>query len=428
MSEKHVVVLGAGFAGLNAVRVVARERGVRVTLVDRNNYHLFQPLLYQVASGGLESPQITFPVRAYLRRYKNARFLMGAAEGIDPAAKVLIVEGKPVSYDYLIVGTGTRTNDFGLPGVSAYGFGMKGLEDALRIRDRVLSACEEAVRTADGARRRALLTFVIVGGGPTGVELAGIFSELRRHVIPRDYPELNLEEVKVILVENSSRILEAFSPSSTNYAQKYLENMGVELLLGERVTAITPGGVQLGSGRFIPTFTPIWTAGVTGQTLPGLTTVRGNRAETTPALHLPSDPSIYVAGDMNFSEWKDGKPYPQVAQPAIQMGTLAARNILRELHGQEKLPFHYWDKGNMATLGRNHAIAEIGKLHLKGFAAWSAWLAVHLYYLIGFRNRALVLANWAYSYFTYDFAVRVLHERNIFPEVVQESVKEPVKS
>ena len=423
MSDRHVVVLGAGFAGLNAVRVLSKEPGVRVTLVDRNNYHLFQPLLYQVASGGLESPQITFPVRAYLRRHKNVRFLMGAAEGIDPAAKVLSVEGKPVPYDYLIVGTGTRTNDFGLPGVSSYAFGMKGLEDALRIRDRILSACEEAVRTADPERRKALLTFVIVGGGPTGAELAGIFSELRRHVIPRDYPELDINEVKVVLVENSTRILEAFSSSSALYAEKYLEGMGVELLLGERVTAITPGGVQFGGGRFIPSFTPIWTAGVTGSSLPGLTTVRGNRVETTPALHLLSDPSIYVAGDMNFTEWKDGKPHPQVAQPAIQMGTLAARNILLELHSKEKLPFHYHDKGNMATLGRNHAIAEIGRLHLKGFAAWSAWLAVHLYYLIGFRNRALVLANWAYSYFTYDFAVRVLHERNVFPEVVEEGEK-----
>ncbi|MBF6594917.1 MAG: NAD(P)/FAD-dependent oxidoreductase [Thermaceae bacterium] len=424
MSNKHVVILGAGFAGLNAVRVLSRESGVRVTLVDRNNYHLFQPLLYQVASAGLEAPQIAFPIRAYLRRYKNARFLMGQAEGIDPAAKVVLVEGKPIAYDYLMVGTGTRTNNFGLPGVAQYGFGMKGLEEALRIRDRILSACEEAGRTADAERRKALLTFVIVGGGPTGAELAGIFSEIRRHVIPRDYPELNIEEVRIVLIETGKRILDAFTVSSAQYAEDYLKHMGVELLLGQRVTEITAMGVRLGSGHFIPSFTPIWTAGVTGQTLPGLTTVRGNRVETTPALHLPADSSIYIAGDMNFTQWKDGKPHPQVAQPAIQMGLLAARNILRDLHGQEKLVFHYKDKGNMATLGRNNAIAEIGRLHLRGFVAWSAWLAVHLYYLIGFRNRALVLSNWAYSYFTYDFAVRVLHERNNFP-VINHDERDP---
>jgi len=424
MSDKHVVILGAGFAGLNAVRVLSRESGVRVTLVDRNNYHLFQPLLYQVASAGLEAPQIAFPIRAYLRRYKNARFLMGQAEGIDPAAKVVLVEGKPIAYDYLMVGTGTRTNNFGLPGVAQYGFGMKGLEEALRIRDRILSACEEAVRTADAERRKALLTFVIVGGGPTGAELAGIFSEIRRHVIPRDYPELNIEEVRIVLIETGKRILDAFTVSSAQYAEDYLKHMGVELLLGQRVTEITAMGVRLGSGRFIPSFTPIWTAGVAGQTLPGLTTVRGNRVETTPALHLPTDPSIYIAGDMNFTQWKDGKPHPQVAQPAIQMGLLAARNILRDLRGQEKLVFQYKDKGNMATLGRNNAIAEIGRLHLRGFVAWSAWLAVHLYYLIGFRNRALVLSNWAYSYFTYDFAVRVLHERNNFP-VINHDKRDP---
>lgn len=425
MGEKHVVVLGAGFAGLHAVRVLSREAGVRVTLVDRNNYHLFQPLLYQVASAGLEAPQIAFPVRAYLRRYPNARFLLGSAQGLDPASKVLMVEGKPIPYDYLIVGTGTRTNDFGLSGVAAHAFGMKDLDDAMRIRDRVLSACEEAVRTADPGRRRALLTFVIVGGGPTGAELAGALGEIRRHVISRDYPELDSNEVRIVLIENSPRILGTFAPSLSNYAQDYLRRLGVELLLGEQVTQITASGVRLGSGMFIPSFVPIWTAGVTGQAIPGLATVRGNRVATLPTLHLETDPSVYVTGDMNYLEWKDGRPYPQVAQTAIQQGTLAAHNILRELHGQEKQAFRYTDKGNMATLGRNHAIAEIGSLKLRGTLAWGAWLAVHLYYLIGFRNRMMVLSNWAYSYFTYDFAVRILHNRHSFP-AIEEKVEEAV--
>ncbi|MDX2003785.1 MAG: NAD(P)/FAD-dependent oxidoreductase [Meiothermus sp.] len=414
MSEKHVVVLGAGFAGLHAVRVLSREPGVRVTLVDRNNYHLFQPLLYQVASAGLEAPQIAFPVRAYLRKYKNARFLMGNAEWVDSRTRVLSVDGKPLPYDYLLLGTGTRTNDFGLPGVAQHGFGMKDLDDAMRIRDRVLSACEEAERTADPQRRKALLTFVVVGGGATGVELAGALGEIRRHVISRDYPGIRLEEMRVILIETGERILDAFAPSSAYYAQDFLKNLGVELMFGQRVVEITAQGVRLGSGDFIPSFTAVWTAGVTGQSIPGLPVVRGNRIETSPQLYMPSEPSVYVAGDMNWLEWKSGRPHPQVAPTAMQQGAHAAHNILRALHGREQQPFTYKDKGSMATLGRSHAIAELGNLRMRGFLAWSAWLAVHLYYLIGFRNRAMVMGNWAYSYFTYDFAVRVLHHRHEF--------------
>lgn len=416
MANKHVVVLGAGFAGLHAVRELSREPGVRVTLVDRNNYHLFQPLLYQVATAGLEAPQIAFPIRAFLRKHKNARFLLGSAEGVDPRARVLWVEGRPITYDYLIVGTGARTNDFGLPGVARYGYGLKNLDDAMKIRDRILSACEEAVRTPDPARRKALLTFVVVGGGPTGVELAGALGELRRHVVSRDYPDLDLSEFRVVLIEAGPRLLEAFAPSSAQYAQRFLEKLGVELMLGEQVVEVTPDAVRLRSGLTLPSFTVVWSAGVTGQALPGLTPARGNRIATTPALYVPDYPSIYVAGDLSYLEYRDGRPHPQVAPAAMQQGALAARNILRELHGQEKRPFKYKEKGSMATLGRSHAIAEIGNLKMRGFPAWGAWLAVHLYYLIGFRNRMMVLSNWAYSYFTYDYAVRIMHNRHSFAE------------
>jgi NADH dehydrogenase FAD-containing subunit len=477
MTEKHVVVLGAGFAGLNAVRTLARQPGLRVTLVDRNNYHLFQPLLYQVASAGLEAPQITFPIRAYLRKYRKAGFLMGNAEGVDPAKKLLWVEGKPLPYDYLLVGTGTRTADFGLKGVEQHGFGLKDLDDAMRIRDRVLSACEEAMRTVDPERRKALLTFVIVGGGPTGVELAGALGEIRRHIIPRDYPTsvhpnaahggvysnaahggvypnaahggvypdanngsaypnannggaypnannggaypnanngISQSDVRIVLVETGNRILDAFSESSARYAEGFLKQLGVEIWFGERVIEITPLEVKLQSGKVIPTFSAVWTAGVTGVVPDGLPTVKGNRVATAPGLYLNEHPSIYVAGDLNFLEWKDGRGHPQVAPTAIQQGSFAAQNILRELRGQEKLAFKYKDKGSMATLGRAHAVTELGNLRFKGFPAWSAWLAVHLYYLIGFRNRAMVLGNWAYSYFTYDRAVRVMHQRHFF--------------
>ncbi|GIW32533.1 MAG: pyridine nucleotide-disulfide oxidoreductase [Meiothermus sp.] len=414
MANKHVVVLGAGFAGLHAVRELSREPGVRVTLVDRNNYHLFQPLLYQVATAGLEAPQIAFPIRAFLRKHRNARFLLGSAEGVDPRARVLWVEGRPIAYDYLIVGTGARTNDFGLPGVARYGYGLKNLDDAMKIRDRILSACEEAVRTPDPARRKALLTFVVVGGGPTGVELAGALGELRRHVVSRDYPDLDLSEFRVVLIEAGPRLLEAFAPSSAQYAQRFLEKLGVELMLGEQVVEVTPDAVRLRSGLNLPCFTVLWSAGVTGQVLPGLTPARGNRIATAPELYVPDYPSIYVVGDLNYLEYRDGRPHPQVAPVAMQQGALAARNILRELHGQEKRPFKYKEKGSMATLGRSHAIAEIGRLKMRGFLAWGAWLAVHLYYLIGSRNRMMVLSNWAYSYFTYDYAVRIMHNRHSF--------------
>lgn len=426
MSETHVVVLGAGFAGLNAVHMLAREPGLRITLVDRNNYHLFQPLLYQVASGGLESPQIAFPVRAFLRRYKNAHFLMGSAERVDPEAKTVTVDGQPVPYDYLLVGVGTRTNDFGLPGVAQYAQGMKGLEDALRIRDRMISACEEAARTSDPERRKALLTTVIVGGGPTGVELAGAFAEAKRHVISRDIPAI-ADEIQIVLVEGFGRILGAFSEPSSRYAERFLRAMGVELAYGDPVAEVRPEGVRLGSGRFISSFNTLWTAGVTGAAIPGLPVGRGGRVVTTPQLFIPEHPEIYVAGDSNALATDGGKMYPQVAQTAIQQGILAGRNILRAIRGQEGKPFRYTDKGNLATLGRNHAIAEIGRLRFTGFVAWVLWLAVHLYYLIGFRNRALVLANWAYSYFTYDFAVRILHNRVAFPEETGREVRKTVR-
>lgn len=418
MAEKHVVVLGAGFAGLNAVRTLSHEPGLKVTLVDRNNYHLFQPLLYQVATAGLEAPQITFPIRAFLRKYKNANFLMGSAEGIEADKKLIWVEGKPIAYDYLIVGSGTRTADFGVAGVARHAYGMKSLDDAMGIRDRFLSACEEAVATSDPKRRQALLTFVIVGGGPTGVEMAGALGEIRRHVIPRDYPSLNVSEVRVVLVEAADRVLISFSQSSASYATRFLQHLGVETWFGEQVVEIRADGVRLKSGKFIPSFTPIWTAGVSGAALVGLPTVRANRVATTSSLYLPDHPSIYVAGDLNYLPDDQGRLYPQVAPTAIQQGTLAAHNILRNLRGQAQLPFKYQDKGSMATLGRAHAVAEVGKLRLKGYPAWGAWLAVHLYYLIGFRNRAMVLSNWAYSYFTYDFAVRVMHHRHRFPELI----------
>lgn len=414
METTHVVVLGAGFGGLSAVRELARDRRVRVTLIDRNNHHLFQPLLYQVAIAGLEAPQIAWPVRALLRRYPNVRFLMGNVESVDTVDKRVWVDGKAVSYDYLVVSLGSTSHDYGIPGVREHAVPLKSLGDAMHIRDRVLSAVEEAVRTVEAARRQALLTFVVVGGGPTGVELAGALAELNRHVLARDYPEIAPEEIRIVLVEAGERLLSYLSPASSEYTRRTLEQMGVTVMTRSAVSQVTPFGVQLQDGTFLPTYVVIWTAGVKGAPLPGLPAGRNGRIPTTPELSLPEHPDIYVVGDLNGLE-VGGKLLPQVAPCAKQQGTWAARNILRRLRGQHELPFRYRDKGNLVTIGRNHAVGEAKGMRFTGRLAWLAWLAVHIYYLTGFRNQVMVLGNWIYSYFTYDFAVRVIHRRHQFP-------------
>ena len=429
METKHVVVIGAGFGGLHAVRTLARDYRVRITLIDQNNYHLFQPLLYQVAIAGLEAPQIAFPIRGFLRSFPRARFHLGRVSGIETQNKIVWVGDHPVPYDYLIVAAGSRSADFGIPGVREHAIGLKSLSEAITIRDRVLSACEEAVHTIDEQRRRALLTFVVIGGGPTGVELAGALGELRKHVIPRDYPEIDLNEVRVILIEAADRPLLHLSPSSSEYARNFFAGLDVKVLTNKMVQEVTPGAVITRDGDHITTFNAIWSAGIAGRSLPGLPDpVRQGRIVTTDSLTLPDHPDVYVIGDQSGMEAPDGRFFPQVAPLAIQQGNHAARNILREIGGNVKAPFKYFDKGNMVTLGRNHAVAEVGKLKFTGFPAWSAWLGVHLLYLLGGRNRFMVLSNWAYSYFTYDYAVRTMHQRREFPALVTEAAAPPLET
>ncbi|GIV19851.1 MAG: pyridine nucleotide-disulfide oxidoreductase [Armatimonadota bacterium] len=414
MSHTHVVVLGAGFGGLSAVKVLAQDRRVRVTVIDRNNYHLFQPLLYQVAIAGLEAPQVAWPIRAMFRRYPNARFWMGSVESVDPIDKRVWVDGKPVSYDYLVVSLGSTSHDYGIPGVRENAIPLKSLGHAMAIRDRVLSAVEEAVRTAESSRRQALLTFVVVGGGPTGVELAGALAELKRHVLVRDYPEIAPEEMRIVLIEAGDRLLGYLSPESSVYTRRTLEQLGVTVLTGCAVSEVTPFGVYLRGGSFIPSYLVIWTAGVRGMSLPGLPEGSNGRIPTTPELYIPETPDIYVVGDLN-GLMVGGKPLPQVAPLAKQQGAWAARNILRRIHGHPELPFRYRDKGNLVTIGRNHAVGEVRGVRFTGRLAWLTWLAVHIYYLTGLRNRLMVLGNWIYSYLTYDFAVRVIHRKQHFP-------------
>ena len=407
-----VVIVGAGFGGLNAARALG-DQDVRVLLVDRNNYHGFWPLLYQVATAGLEPESIAYPVRAILRKYRNIRFQMRNVEQVDVARRQITVDrGQVIPYDYLILSAGSTNNYFGNDDLAAHTFGLKDLDEAERLRNRVLSAFERAARERDAAKRKELLTFVIVGGGPTGVELAGAFAELIRHVMRKDYPMLKAGEAQVALVEATDKILTAFPENLQQSALRQLDRMGVDVRLNSPVETVNGREVIFKGGATLATDTVIWTAGIRGAKIGdtlGVKLGRGSRVPVEPTLNLADHPEVYVIGDMaSLETYKDGKPYPQVAQVAIQQGHRAAQNILAALKGAPLQPFKYVDKGSMATIGRRAAILDAYGIQLTGLLAWLGWLVVHIFYLIGFRNRLVVLANWAYSYFTYDRAVRVI--------------------
>lgn len=417
----HVIVIGAGFGGMHAARVLAQDPTIRVTLIDRHNYHLFQPLLYQVAIAGLEAPEIAEPVRSMLRKLRRVRFLLGSVTCIDRDRRVVSVDGRGLRYDYLIVATGSRTPQPPVPGVPEHTIAMKDLPDALAIRDRLLAACEEASRERDPERRAALVYFILVGGGPTGVELAGMLAEFGRRVVPHDYPEIPAGTFRVSLIDPNPLPLSSFSEKSQRYARRALEQLGVELHTGTRVDAVTAGGVRLSDGRFISGFTTFWTAGVEGAMVDGLPPAEhGGRLLTTSELHLPDDPRVFVVGDLNaLPDQRTGRPFPQVAQVAMQQGRLAAANIIMaNWLGHSGLPeqaFKYRDLGNVATIGRNRAVVEIGPLKLTGFPAWVGWAGLHIVQLVGFRNRVLVMANWIFNYVAYEFGVRIMYRKPSFP-------------
>ncbi len=408
----RVVIVGAGFGGLNAAQALGGS-AVRVLLLDRNNYHGFWPLLYQVATAGLEPEAIAYPVRAILRKYRNVQFQMLDIARVDVAGRqVIAASGQAIPYDYLILSAGSTNNYFGNDSIAAHTFGLKDLDEAERLRNRVLSAFERAVRERDPVKRKELLTFVIVGGGPTGVELAGAFAELIRHVMSKDYPMLKAGEAQVVLIEATDKILTAFPENLQKSALRQLNRMGVDVRLNTAVATVEGREVRFKNGAALHTDTVIWTAGIRGAKLGdtlGVKLGRGSRVPVEPTLHLADHPEIYVIGDMaSLETYKDGKPYPQVAQVAMQQGRLAAYNILAQIKSEPLHEFKYVDKGNMATIGRRSAILDAYGVQLSGPLAWLGWLVVHIFYLIGFRNRLVVLANWAYNYFTYDRAVRVI--------------------
>jgi NADH dehydrogenase len=408
----RVVVIGAGFGGLKVARTLAKAP-VDVLLVDRHNYHLFQPLLYQVASAGLEPEETAYPIRGILRRQKNARFLLAEVERVDLAARQVVTSEGVLDYDYLVLAAGSVTQFFGMESVARRSFGLKDLMDAIRLRNHVLTTFEQASRATEQEQRARLLTFVIVGGGPTGLELAGAFRELYNHVLARDYPTLDFRQVRVVLVEATDRLLPALAPELGEQAVRTLEAMGVEVWLGAALAGADDKGVLFKGGGRLNCATLVWAAGVRGSPLVdtlGLTACRGSRVCVEPSLQLVGWPEVYAIGDMAYLESAVGQAYPMVAPVAIQQGEAAARNIRRQTKGEQPLPFRYRDRGTMATIGRRAAVAQVFGLKLTGGLAWLAWLFVHLLSLVGFRNRVLVFLNWAYGYLSYDRGARIITE------------------
>ena len=404
----NVVIVGAGFGGLWAARALA-HRPFNVTLIDRNNYHTFLPLLYQVAAAELEPEQIIYPVRSILRPWPNVGFLMAEVSRIDFAARVVQTYTGPVSYDYLILAAGSTTNFFGVQGAE-HAYPLKSLDEAIRLRNHILCCFERAVSLPEPGRRRQALSFAIVGGGPTGVEFAGALAELLRGPLRKDYSKLGLSDSKVALFEAAESLLVGLPKRLGDYAFDRLRRMGVEVRLSATVSRIEPDALHLKDGQVVPAGTVVWTAGVRGERSAaawGLPVDRGGRVPVEATLQLAGHPEIYVLGDLARFE-QDGRPLPMVASVAIQQATTAARNIHRQSTKQPLLPFRFRDPGMMATIGRNAAVAHFAGLSITGFPAWLAWLGVHLVKLIGFRNRLMVLTNWAWDYFLYERAVRLI--------------------
>jgi len=406
----RVLIIGGGFAGLNAAKRLGGVEGVEVTLIDRRNYHVFQPLLYQVAMAGLSPADIAAPIRSMLSEYSNIRVLLGTVQSLDLSGKTVATDIGEFSFDYLIVACGARHSYFGHDDWEKYAPGLKTLEDATEIRRRFLTAFEEAERITDEEERRKLLTFVIVGGGPTGVELAGAMGEVSRHTLAIDFRSINAGSARIVLIEAGPRILPSFSDKLSARAKRDLELIGVQVWTGSSVTSIDENGVQVGTQR-LESRTVLWAAGVQASRigrLAGLETDRQGRVAVEPDLSVKGHPNVFFAGDQAMFSHQTGKPLPGTGSVAIQQGNYIGRTIVNELKGRPRHPFHFVDKGQMATIGRKRAVLEIGSIKLSGWFAWVAWLVVHIYYLTGFRNRLLVVLQWAWSYMTWGRGARLI--------------------
>jgi NADH:ubiquinone reductase (H+-translocating) len=404
----RVVIIGGGFGGLWATRALNKQP-VEVILIDRANHHLFQPLLYQVATAGLSAPAIAAPLRHILRRQRNVTVLLGEVEAIDRAARSVRVNGEAIGYDHLIVASGATHAYFGHDDWAPHAPGLKTLGDALGIRERILNAFEQAERAHDDAERRAWLTFAIVGGGPTGVELAGTLAEIARHTLKNEFRRIDPTAARVLLLEAGPRVLSSFPESLSAKALSALEKLGVEVKLGQPVANIDGAGVRIGETT-LNCRTVLWAAGVAASPLGKQLDVpldRAGRVLIEPDLSIPGDPTVQVIGDLAALKRGD-KWVPGVAPAAKQMGSHAARQILKRLRGQPTRAFVYRDFGNLATIGRMAAVADLGWIRFSGVFAWWFWLAAHVFFLIGFRNRLMVLTDWAWSYFSYQRSARII--------------------
>ena len=406
----HVVIIGAGFAGLTAAKKL-RNASVRITLVDRNNYHLFQPLLYQVAIAGLVPSQIAYPLRTIFRRQKNLTFQMGEVTSIDFKSRFVKLNGSVIAYDYLILAVGGETNFFGMDSVKENGFQIKDIESAIATRNHLLKMFEKASREADEEKRRAMLTFVVVGGGPTGVETAGALAELISHVMKREYPTLDIRESHVILLEAGDALIASFPDELRIATHRLLSSKKVEVMFNAKLVDYNGQRVVLADGAEIRSNTLIWTAGVKAAGITsqlGVQVAGSGRVRSGATLQLNEHPEVYVIGDAAYLENEDGQPLPMLSTVAIQQGVVAAENIQRTIKGMAQKPFRYKDPGLLATIGRNAAVARIWGLSFSGFVAWVIWVGLHIYRIIGFRNRLVVLINWAWDYFFYDNQVRLI--------------------
>jgi NADH dehydrogenase len=422
-NRKRVIIVGAGFGGLSAAKALgSRDDGspVEVTVIDRLNYHLFQPLLYQVALAGLAATDVAYPIRAALHGRRNVSVLLAEVTGIDVAGRsVRLDDGTALPYDYLVMAAGAQTSYFGHDEWAATAPGLKDLDDALEVRKRVLTALEAAERASDPDERQRLLTFVIVGGGPTGVELAGAIADLSRDILAVDFKRLDRKAVRVVLVEMADRILTPFDPPLSEKAKAQLEELGVDVRTGVRVESIDAGSVRVG-GDTVHAGTVLWGAGVRPSPLAaalGLPLDRAGRVVVGPDCAVPGHPELFVIGDMaSFTPEGAHAPLQGISPVAIQEGRLVAHNILDDVAGMPRRPFHYFDKGFMATIGRARAVAQLGRLRMSGLLAWLAWVFVHLWYLVGFRNRVAVFTNWIWAYAISRHGARVITGRRSQPD------------
>ncbi len=405
----RVVIVGAGFGGLEAAKHLG-NKPVYVTVLDRTNYHLFQPLLYQVATAALSPADIAAPIRGVLTKYENIEVVLAEVQAVDVAARTVRTAEREIVYDYLVLATGSRHSYFGHDEWEQIAPGLKSLEDAVEIRRRILMAFEFAEKTPDPEARAAAMNFVIIGGGPTGVEMAGAIAEIARQTLAKDFRHIDPSTARVILVEGDKRVLSGYPEDLSASALKQLQELGVEVITGTHATDLSDKGLVV-AGKFIPSRVKIWAAGnvasFVGKTL-GVPVDKAGRVIVQNDLTIPGHPEVQVIGDLANFTGKDGKPLPGVSPVAIQQGRHAAGNILRMIEGGKPQPFHYWDKGSMATIGRNRAVADLNFIHFSGLLAWLAWLFVHILYLVGFRNRVAVLFQWAWAYLTFNKGARLI--------------------